>query len=263
MTLFGNLISYHILRRNSLELIIIDEINNSLIKLFYNLLLNYCNTLLNFSKRNSLLVHELHVVVHGVGVQRHRHAQVAEVAHALAGPTVVHHVAVQHEQDDVELEEDLGGGLVDGGDDGATSIGQSVQEPNQVESSGGVQSSCGLVEEDQRRVDQELHSDRCALLLASRQTSDQAVPHVCLGSFLQSKRVDHALHQRVLLFAGLERQPHVGDEAEGLPGREGRQHEVLLHDVADHALVVGHRLNLLAVDLDGAAQFEVLREQSS
>lgn len=213
-------------------------------------------------KHNAFFVHEFHVVVHGVGVHGHGHAQVAEVAHALGGAVMVDDVAVEHEQDHVELQEDLRRGLVDRSHHRPARVGQPVQEPDQVEGSGGVESGGRLVQEDQRGVDQQLHADRGALLLAARESADEAVADVGLGALLEAQRVDHALDQGVLLGVRLEGQPQVGDEAEGLARREGGQHEVLLHHVADHALVVGHGVDLAAVDADAAPQLQVLRQQS-
>ena len=99
-------------------------------------------------KHNSLLIHQLHVVVHGVGVVRHRQTQVAEITHTISSMVVIDDVPVEHEHDNIELEEDLGGGLVDRGDHSAARGGQSVQKLHQVERSCRVESSGGLVQED-------------------------------------------------------------------------------------------------------------------
>jgi hypothetical protein len=56
------------------------------------------------------------------------HSETVEVVHAVFGFVVVDDVAVEEEEDHVELEEYLGGGLVDGGYHCSTGIGESVQE---------------------------------------------------------------------------------------------------------------------------------------
>lgn len=119
------------------------------------------------SQRNTLLVHQLHIVLHGIRQLRHRHPQAVEVLHAALGVVVVDHVAVQDQQDLVELQEDLGGGLVDGGHHRPARLGQPVEELDQVKSSRRVESGGGLIEEDERGVDEQFDSDGSPLLLST------------------------------------------------------------------------------------------------
>lgn len=71
-----------------------DQHLDPLLELSLNLLLLDVPALVDVPERDALLVHHLHVVVHGVGVHRHRHAQLGEVTHTLHGRAVVHYVAV-------------------------------------------------------------------------------------------------------------------------------------------------------------------------
>lgn len=98
-------------------------------------------------------------MVHRVRVQRYWHPQVRKITHTLRSPIVVHDVTVEHQQDHVELQKYLGRGLVYCRHHSPACVRQSVQETDQVESSSRVESGCRLIEEDQRGVDQQLHTD--------------------------------------------------------------------------------------------------------
>ena len=58
-------------------------------------------------EHNSLLIHQLHVVVHGVRVNWNWHAQVAEISHAFRSVAVIHDVSVEHQHNHIKLQEDL------------------------------------------------------------------------------------------------------------------------------------------------------------
>ena len=60
-----------------------DQVVDSLVELLRYFLVHNWLALFYFAERDSLLVHQFHVVVHWVGVDRHWQAQVAEVAHTL------------------------------------------------------------------------------------------------------------------------------------------------------------------------------------
>ena len=175
---------------------------------------------------------------------------------------MVDNIPIQHEEYFVELQENLRRRLVDGRDDCPPCFGQFVQEPYQIKRRGGVQPCGRLVEEDERWVDQQLHSDGGPLPLAARKTADQAVPNVGVRASLQAQRLNHAFDQKYLLVLRLVRQSHIRDEFEGFARSEGRQHQILLHHVANHAFVIDHRVDWLAVDFYPPAQHQVLRQQS-
>lgn len=61
---------------------------------------------------------------------------------------MVNYVSVHEKDHLVELRKDLGGGLVNCGDYGTASLGEFIEEADQVEGCGGVETGGGLVEED-------------------------------------------------------------------------------------------------------------------
>ena len=85
----------------------LNKIVDSLVELSYHFLIHYFLPFVNFSQRNSLLIHQLHVVVHGVRVNWNWHAQVTEISHTVGCPVVVDDVSVEHQHNHIELQEDL------------------------------------------------------------------------------------------------------------------------------------------------------------
>lgn len=106
-------------------------------------------------------------MLHRIRQLRHRHPQVVKVLHAALGVVVVHHVPVQNQQDLVELQEDLRRRLVDGCHHCPAGLSQAVEELDQVEGRGGVESGGGLVEENERGVDEQFDSYGGSLFLSS------------------------------------------------------------------------------------------------
>ena len=81
-----------------------------------------------------------------VGMLGHSKSNSVEVLDGLIGISVVDDVAVHHEDDLVELHEDLGGRLMDGRDDRPSLLRQLVQKSNQIEGSCGVETSSRLIQ---------------------------------------------------------------------------------------------------------------------
>ena len=84
------------------------QIVHPLLELHLDLLLSVILLLLDVGEHDSFFVHQLHVVVSGVGVLGDWQVDACEVFDRFGGLAVVDDVAVDHEDDVVELHEDFG-----------------------------------------------------------------------------------------------------------------------------------------------------------
>lgn len=102
-------------------------------------------------------------------------AEGGEVAHAAAGAAVVDGVALGDEQQLVEHVEHPAGGLVDGGDHRPSGRrpGEAAEHDEELRRRRGVEARGGLVEEQQRRVDEDLVPDARPLPLAARHAAHE------------------------------------------------------------------------------------------
>lgn len=142
-------------------------------------------------------------------------------------------------------------------------ISQSVEELHQVESGGWVQASCGLIEENQWRINEQLHSDWGPFFLASGQPSNETVTNIGFWTFLQPQRIDHTLNDGNFFLFRFEGQSHIRNKLESLSWCERWQHEILLHNITNHSLVVQHSIYFLAVDHDVSSESQILGEKST
>jgi hypothetical protein len=111
---------------------VLHEVVYSLFEFEFDLFIGVVFLLLDVGEHDSFFVHEFHVVIGGVGVFGHGEVDGGEVVDGFGGLAVVDDVAVNHQDYVVEFHEDLGGRLMDGGDDRSSLFGQFVQEAYQV-----------------------------------------------------------------------------------------------------------------------------------
>ena len=198
-----------------------------------------------------------------VEVHRARRAQSAKVAQRVLGGPKVGHAALVQQAEVVEEREDLGGGLVDGRDDGAARARERMrQRRHDLRRRVRVEAGGGLVDEEHRRVGDELGADVDALALAARDAARRRrLADHRVGRALEVQRLDHRRHQLVARGGrGGLRQPQRRRERQHLAHRLRRHHQVVLRHEDRRASEGGarRRREQLPVDADLAAQRAVL-----
>lgn len=102
---------HHILSLlHNLALFILEtrhQVAHPLFKLHLDLLLSVILLLLDVRKHDSFFVHQLHVVICGVGVLRNWKVDVREVFDRSRGLAIIDNVTVNHQNDVMELHEDF------------------------------------------------------------------------------------------------------------------------------------------------------------
>lgn len=83
----------------------------------------------------------------------------AEIPHGAFGVTLVNNVSFHHNDQFIELVEDLGGGLVDGRNNCSARFCDLVQELHKMKRCGGVETSGGFIKEDNGRVSEKLDTN--------------------------------------------------------------------------------------------------------
>lgn len=184
------------------------------------------------------------------------HSKLLKVEDGILGGAEKGVFALMEEQERVERVKDLGGRLVDGGDDGAAGASDVVQRAHHRQ--GGVRIKAGrwLVQEDHGRVGDQLASNGDTLALTARDAARRRVADECISAPFKAQHVDDAVHQLLVLGAADRgRQAESGGECDGLAGGLGLKHKVVLHHVCHLArkggliggaelLVVHHQLPL-------------------
>lgn len=101
-----------------------------------------------------------------------------------------------------------------------------------MQGSGGVESSCRLIEEDDTRIGNELHSNRSSFALSTTNALDEGVSDFYVSATHQSQFADQILYDLMLFFLGLV-DTQVTGKLETFTRCEGTQQCVFLHDVAN------------------------------
>ena len=166
-------------------------------------------------------------------------AQRLEVVHRRLRSAVVNRVALAEQQQLVQLLVQAGRGLVDGGGHRAAAAGQLAQHAQQVHGGGGVQPRGGLVQQQQRGVDQQLVPHGDALALAAGDAAAEEAADDGVAALGEAQRGNGGVHARQLVGAGHgARQAQHGGVVQRLVHRQRLVQQVVLHHVAHAALLV-------------------------
>ena len=81
----------------------LNKIIDSLVELSCHFFIHDFLPLINFSQRNSLLIHQLHVMVHGVRMNWNWHTQIAKISDTVGCPVVVDDVPIKHQHNHIKF----------------------------------------------------------------------------------------------------------------------------------------------------------------
>mmetsp|Transcript_24552 Transcript_24552/g.71040 ORF Transcript_24552/g.71040 Transcript_24552/m.71040 type:complete len:358 (+) Transcript_24552:547-1620(+) len=178
--------------------------------------------------------HLEHHEVRGVEVVRAVEALALEVFHEILRGPVETDLAGLHDQQVVELREDLRRRLVQGHEDRHAGLREHLHGARHRERVVGIQAAQGLVHEQHPRVGDELHADGHALLLTAGETLVHGGADASVGAILEAQALQH------LVDVGLPPggadglgQPQARGEVEAFPGRLGLHECDVLEDISD------------------------------
>lgn len=182
-----------------------------------------------------------HEVVGRVCKTGNRPVDHLEVFYGPSCITLEDDVAISHKNEFVEEKERLGTGLVDGRDDGlALSARHIVQQLDDTEGFEAIQACSWIVEQDNRRIRDQLHTDRSTLAFTSRDNFSLDRTDLRVGNEGQTQGENNLFHEGILLCIwNLEFE--ASGESHGLTNREVRKQRVELLDVgsiaSEHLLI--------------------------
>ena len=131
-------------------------------------------------------------------------------------------------------------------------VGELAQHQHHLTVQRRVETGGRLVEQQQRRLGQQLERDRCALALTTRQLVHPGVGVLGQVEFLEHLRDDLG----AFLFVGVRRQSQLGGVAQRLVHRQLAVHHVVLRhhpDPAAHRRVLG--VDVVALERDVSAHW--------
>ena len=108
-----------------------------------------------------------------------------EIFFGLYSRTLVYQIAFNHKEESIKEVVNIVVGLMDGHEDGfALFIGKHFEMSDNDEGSKRVQTRSCLIQHHNRRITDQLKSNRCPFLLAPRNTLNQLSTHQCIDTFL-------------------------------------------------------------------------------
>ena len=150
------------------------------------------------------------------------------------GGAVVGHAALDEVDDAVHQPVGLERGLVDGEQDGLALVGETAEQPHDVDGVFGGEAAGGLVEEEQRRLGDELLGEVDPLALTAGDPLSDGIADLHVAGLLDLQLGENALNFGVDLFvAGVGRQAEPGGVVERLVDGELREDDVVLRDISD------------------------------
>ena len=179
-----------------------------------------------------MMNHEFHEVVAGIGVERTEIALFVDVIDGLLGVALEEEMAFWEEEEMVEDVVDLAGGLVESADDGAALFGHLFEEEHDLQGGLGVEAGRGLVQEQDARLAQQLHSDRHPFPLPPAHPPHEVPPDQSLLTLLQSQVHNQSAHSLHFLLSPHSRQSQVRAEHQRLPHSQTPEQYVILHHVS-------------------------------
>lgn len=145
---------------------------------------------------------------------------------------------------------------------GPSRLSKPIEEPNNIEGSGRIQPGGGLIQEDDGRIDEQLNPDGCPLLLSPRDAPNERIAHIGIGTLPQPQNLYSLLHPLPPLLLSQVNQSHTGDKPKALPGRERREQQIFLHDIANLIAVDVHVEDLLLIDEEGTREGQVVGQEA-
>lgn len=155
-------------------------------------------------------------MIHRICIFRNRHAQFGKIRHTFHSVIMIDNISIKNQKNHIERQKDLRWWLMDCCYNCSSFTCQSVQKLDQIERCCRIQTCCRFVQENQRRINQQLDSDRCSFSLTARNTSDKCISDISLSTSFESKGNNHAFNKSILFFTGLMWEPHIGDKPESL-----------------------------------------------
>lgn len=181
-------------------------------------------------------------VLRRVDKRRQRKPLPAKPGEAVRDGARVHGTPARQHDEVVKEIPDLRARLVDRGDDGAPLARERLERAHQLKRARGIEPRRRLVEEQHRRVGQQLDADADATLLAAGAPAVLRVADARVGALLEAQLADDLVDDAVAVTRRRgRREAQVGRVLQRLADRQRGQQDVLLHDVCvSHAVHAGH-----------------------
>lgn len=120
---------------------------------------------------------------------------------------------------------------MDGRDDSFAFFGQILEQENDLKGSGGIQSRCRFVQENDGRICNEFDTDRGTFPFSSADSLDESVAHLHICTADKSQFIDQVLYDPLFFSFGLIHS-QITCELEALSWCESAQKCVFLHHIS-------------------------------